>query len=84
MRSKSEVDDIRCELTIDAAGTVVLTRFDGCTLADARELCRLVVAGDPVVSDRPAGQTRAVGADARPGSPAGSRRAPLMPNSAAR
>jgi len=40
---------IRCELKRDEQGTLILIRGEGCTLADAEELCRPVAAGDPVV-----------------------------------
>lgn len=46
---------IRCELELGPYGSrVVLTRYDGCTAADARELCRLVAVRDPAVLDRQA------------------------------
>jgi hypothetical protein len=42
-----EDQPIRCEIELDVTGAVRLVRLPGCTLADARELCRLVADGDP-------------------------------------
>jgi len=41
-----------CELWLDPEGDITLTRGHGCTLADAIDLCRLVVAADPTIHDR--------------------------------
>jgi hypothetical protein len=41
---------LRClEIDLEEDGTVHLIRFSGCSLEEARELCRLVVEVDPLV-----------------------------------
>lgn len=45
--------DLWCEVRMDAGGVVVLRRSGSCTLADAQDLCRLVVSGDLAVVDAP-------------------------------
>lgn len=41
-----------CELWMHPDGEISLTRGRGCTPADAIDMCRLAVAGDPNVTDR--------------------------------